>query len=112
MFRTNVGLGLGGGGCALCLPAAASAQQATASGIAGVVRDTSGGVLPGVTVEAASPALIEKTRAVVTDESGQYKIIDLPGGTYTVTFALTGFSTIKREGLELTANFTANVPAE
>jgi hypothetical protein len=92
------------------VPASAHAQGT--SGIAGVVRDTSGGVLPGVTVEAASPGLIEKTRAVVTDESGQYKIIDLPGGTYSVTFTLTGFSTIRREGIELTANFTANVPAE
>src|SRR5947209_8433286 len=82
------------------------------SAIAGVVRDTSGGVLPGVTVEAASTALIEKTRTVTTDESGQYKIIDLPGGTYTVTFALTGFSTVKREAIELTANFTANITAD
>ena len=63
-------------------------------------------------VEASSPALIEKARTVVTDSEGQYKILDLPGGTYTVTFSLTGFSTIKREGLVLTANFTANVAAE
>jgi hypothetical protein len=82
------------------------------SAIAGVVHDTSGAVLPGVTVEASSPALIEKTRTVVTDSEGQYKIVDLPGGTYTVTFALTGFSTVKRDGLVLTANFTANVTAE
>jgi len=82
------------------------------SAIAGVVRDTSGGVLPGVTVEAASPALIEKTRAVITDENGRYNIINLPGGTYTVSFSLTGFSTVKRDGLALTSNFTANVPVE
>jgi hypothetical protein len=88
----------------------ASAQGTSA--IAGVVRDTSGAVLPGVTVEAASPALIEKTRTVVTDSEGQYKLLDLPGGTYTVTFSLTGFSTVKREGLVLTANFTANVAAD
>ena len=71
----------------LFLPSAAHAQ----SGFAGIVKDTSGAVLPGVTVEAASPALIEKTRAVVTDEQGQYKIVDLRPGTYTVTFTLEGF---------------------
>lgn len=99
---------------ALCLwlvllsPIAASAQSA----IAGVVKDTSGAVLPGVTVEAASPVLIEKTRAVVTDGEGQYKIIDLRPGTYTVTFTLTGFNTVRREGVVLSANFTAPVNAE
>ena len=97
-------------GFILGLPGFANAQGTSA--IAGVVRDSSGGVLPGVTVEATSPALIEKTRSVVSDESGRYNIINLPGGTYSVTFSLTGFSTIKREGLELTANFTANVPVE
>ena len=72
-------------GIALALvPVTASAQQA--SGIAGVVRDTSGGVLPGVTVEAASPALIEKVRTVVTDGEGRYNIVDLRPGTYVVTF--------------------------
>jgi hypothetical protein len=96
--------------CVLGVSALASAQGTSA--IAGVVRDTSGAVLPGVTIEASSPALIEKVRTVVSDSEGQYKILDLPGGTYTVTFSLTGFSTIKREGLELTANFTANVVAE
>jgi hypothetical protein len=98
-------------GAALVLvPAMASAQGTSA--IAGVVRDTSGAVLPGVTIEAASPALIEKVRTVVSDTQGEYKILDLPGGTYTVTFTLTGFSTFRREGLELTANFTANVVAD
>ena len=92
-------------------PALASAQSAS-SGIAGVVRDATGGVLPGVTVEAASPALIEKTRSVVTDEQGQYKIVDLRPGVYAVTFTLTGFSTIKRDGIELPAAFTATVNAD
>src|SRR3954470_7619236 len=82
------------------------------SAIAGVVTDTSGAVLPGVTVEAASPVLIEKVRTVVTDGSGQYRIIDLRPGTYTVTFTLTGFNTVKREGVELTGTFTANINAE
>src|SRR5881296_3404776 len=94
----------------LSLPAFASAQAA--SGIAGVVKDPSGAVIPGVTVEAASPALIEKVRTVVSDGEGQYKIVDLRPGTYTVTFTLVGFSTVKREGVELTTGFTAAVNAE
>src|SRR6185436_2064597 len=93
--------------CALW-PTAAHAQQ-TASGIAGTVRDTSGAVLPGVTVEAASPALIEKVRSVVTNGEGRYNIVDLRPGTYVVTFSLTGFSSVRREGIELTAGFTASV---
>ena len=68
--------------------------------------------MPGVTVEAASPALIEKTRTAVTDADGQYRIIDLRPGTYTVTFTLVGFSTVKREGIELTDDFTATVNAD
>jgi hypothetical protein len=88
------------------------AQSATSGSIAGVVRDTSGAVLPGVTVEAASPALIEKIRTVVADNQGQYKIVELRPGTYTVTFTLSGFSVLKREGLELTTGFTATVNAE
>src|SRR5262244_513347 len=92
---------------ALMLPRAASAQQATASGIAGVVRDTSGAVLPGVTVEASSPALIERVRSVVTDGEGRYNIVDLRPGSYVVTFSLTGFNTVKREGVELPSGFTA-----
>jgi hypothetical protein len=80
--------------------------------IAGVVRDTSGAVLPGVTVEAASPALIEKVRTAVSDGTGQYQIINLVPGTYTVTFALPGFNTVKREGIELTGTFTATINAE
>jgi len=82
------------------------------SAIAGVVRDTSGAVIPGVTVEAASPVLIERVRSAITDAQGQYKIVDLRPGTYSVTFTLTGFSTVKREGIELPANFTAPVNAD
>src|SRR5262245_45478822 len=85
---------------------------AFAQSIAGVVRDASGGVMPGVTVEASSPALIEKTRTVVTDGDGQYKIINLVPGTYSVTFTLSGFNTVKRDGIELTGDFTAPVNAE
>ena len=90
------------------LPAAALAQAV----IAGTVKDSSGAVLPGVTVEAASPALIEKVRTAVTDGTGQYRIEDLRPGTYTVTFTLQGFSTFKREGIELTGSFTATINAE
>ena len=90
------------------LPAAAFAQAA----ITGVVKDPSGGVLPGVTVEAASPVLIEKVRSVVSDGTGQYRIVDLRPGTYTVTFTLTGFSLVKREGIELTGTFVATVNAD
>ena len=68
--------------------------QGQSGSIAGVVRDTSGAVLPGVTVEAASPALIEKTRTVVSDGQGRYAIVDLRPGTYSVTFTLTGFSAV------------------
>src|ERR1043166_458640 len=94
--------------CAVFVPAAAYAQAS----IAGVVRDTSGAVLPGVTVEAASPALIEKVRSVVTDGTGQFKIVDLRPGSYNVTFTLPGFNTFKREGIELAGAFTATVNAE
>jgi hypothetical protein len=91
--------------CAVLLPAAASAQAS----ITGVIRDTSGAVLPGVTVEASSEVLIEKTRTAVSDGSGQYRIVDLRPGTYTVTFTLTGFSTVKRAGVELTGALTATI---
>ena len=93
---------------AVMVPAIASAQGA----IAGVVRDASGAVLPGVTVEAASAALIERVRSVVTDGSGQYQVVNLPPGAYSVTFSLAGFNTLKRDGVELTGNFTANVNAD
>jgi hypothetical protein len=88
------------------------ATTATAQTIAGAVRDESGGVLPGVTVEVSSPALIEKVRSVVTDNAGQYRAVALSPGVYTVTFTLTGFSTVKREGIELTGSFTATVNAD
>src|SRR5467141_3733741 len=94
----------------LLLSPSAWAQQA--SGIAGVVKDTSGAVLPGVTVEAASPALIEKVRTVVTDGEGRFSIVDLRPGSYVVTFSLAGFSTIKREGIDLPGGFTATVNAD
>jgi carboxypeptidase family protein len=93
----------------LLLPAVAAAQT---SGIAGEVKDTSGAVLPGVMVEAASAALIERVRSVATDDSGRYNIIQLRPGIYTVTFTLPGFSTVKRENIELTSDFTATINAE
>src|ERR1051325_12154391 len=91
------------------LPPTASLAQTTTGTIAGVVKDTTGAVLPGVSVEAASPALIEKVRVAVTDSEGQYQIVNLRPGTYTVTFTLAGFSPVRREGLELRAGFTASV---
>ena len=90
------------------MPAAAAAQ----SSIAGIVRDASGGVLPGVSVEASSPALIERTRTVTTDAQGRYAIVDLRPGLYKVTFALLGFTTFVRDGIDLPANFTATVNAD
>src|SRR5688500_17716636 len=84
-------------GWTAALPCAAWAQTASSGGIAGDVRDSTGAVLPGVTVEAASPALIEKVRSVVTDGQGQFSIIELRPGAYTVTFSLPGFATVRRE---------------
>src|SRR5690349_22419633 len=88
------------------LPSAAFAQAT----LAGVAKDASGAVLPGVTVEASSPALLEKTRTAITDGTGQYQIVDLRPGTYTVTFTLSGFATSKREGVIVSgpATFTIN----
>src|SRR5215813_8953595 len=86
------------------------AQGQTA--IAGVVKDATGAVLPGVTVEASSPALIERSRTAITDSQGQYRIIDLRPGVYSVTFTLQGFNTFKRDGIELTNTFTAQVNAD
>ncbi len=89
----------------LLVPAAAHAQSA----FTGTVKDTSGAVLPGVTVEAASPVLIEKTRSVITNESGGFRLVDLRPGTYTLTFSLEGFSSVKRDAVELPANFTMTI---
>lgn len=97
-------------GMAMLAPCGAFAQQA--GGIAGIVRDESGGVLPGVTVEAASPVLIEKVRTAVSDGEGRYSITDLRPGTFTVTFSLAGFNTFIRDGVGLTAGFTASVNAD
>src|SRR5215510_5621772 len=91
--------------------APANAQVSNAS-LAGTVRDATGALLPGVTIEATSQALIERVRVGVTDDLGQYRIIELRPGTYTVTFTLPGCSTLKVEGLELTAGFTATVNGE
>ena len=93
---------------AVLMPAIAFAQAS----IVGTARDASGAVLPGVTVEASSPALIEKTRSVVTNGVGQYSIQDLRPGTYSVTFTLQGFSPVKRDGIELTGSFIATVNAD
>jgi hypothetical protein len=93
----------------LLFPWPALAQDAA---ITGVVTDASGAVLPGVTVEASSGVLTEKVRAVVTDNTGQYRIVALPPGSYALTFALPGFSTIKREGVQLSGAMTATVSVE
>jgi hypothetical protein len=93
----------------LLLSHGAMAQSVATGTISGTVRDASGAVLPGVTVEAASPALIEKVRSAVTDGQGVYRVIDLRPGTYSVTFTLAGFNTLRRENVELTTGFTATV---
>jgi hypothetical protein len=91
----------------LVLAPAAFAQEGQ---ITGSVRDTSDAVMPGVTVEVTSPALIEKIRSAVTDTNGQYRITSLPVGTYTVTFKLAGFTTQQRDNIVLTSGFTAPLP--
>ena len=96
---------------AVCGLAGASSAFAQAA-ITGVVKDASGAVLPGVTVEAASPALIEKVRTAVSDGTGQYRIVDLRPGSYDVTFSLTGFNTVKREGVILSGSATVLVNAD
>ncbi|HYR42598.1 MAG TPA: carboxypeptidase-like regulatory domain-containing protein, partial [Terriglobia bacterium] len=90
----------------------AIATAQTGAALTGIVADSSGAVLPGVMVEARSPALIEQLRSAVTDESGRYRIVDLRPGTYTVTFALPGFTTVTREGIELSGTFIATVNVE
>jgi hypothetical protein len=87
------------------LPGVAAGQSA----FAGIVRDTSGAVIPGVTIEAASPVLIEKVRTAITDSNGAYRIVDLRPGLYTLTFSLAGFNTQVREGVDLPSNFTATI---
>jgi len=97
---------------ATLVPVAVYAQAVTGASIAGTVKDSSGAVLPAVTVEAASSALIEKVRTAVTDSTGQYKIENLRPCTYTVTFTLSGFNTVKREGVVLEGSFVAAVNAD
>ena len=96
----------------LALGVAASGSAQTLGTIAGTVKDATGAVLPGVSVEVSSPALIEKVRSVTTDGAGAYAVVSLPVGTYAVSFTLPGFGTIKREGVEVLANFTAAINAE
>src|SRR5438067_3588922 len=79
--------------------AAAASMASAQSIIAGVARDTSSAVLPGVTVEASSDVLIERSRTVTTDGDGRYSIVDLRPGTYSITFTLAGFNTFKRDGV-------------
>src|SRR3989442_1313712 len=93
----------------LLLAGVARAQDAA---IAGIVKDTSGAVLPGVTVTATSPVLIEQQRVATTDGDGRYAITQLRPGVYTITFNLQGFAAVVRQGVNLTAGFTANVEAE
>src|SRR5690349_2084193 len=99
-------------GFGIILGATSGFAQGSVGAFSGVVRDTSGAVLPGVTVEASSDALIEKVRSVITDGQGQYKIIDLRPGAYVLTFSLAGFSTVRREGLVLTSGTTVPYNAE
>ena len=94
---------------ALALLAICSSSAYAQSAFTGVVKDATGGVLPGVTVEASSPALIEKTKTTVTDAKGQYRVVELRPGVYSLTFTLAGFGTVRREGLELVASFTATI---
>src|SRR4051812_21238353 len=94
------------------LPSAVGAQSGTTGAITGVVGDATGAVLPGVTVEASSPALIERVRTATTDDRGRYFIGELRPGTYSVTFTLPGFNTVRREGLELSTGFTATVSVD
>src|SRR4051812_24393000 len=96
----------------LIISTTAHAQSLSSGTLGGVARDQSGALLPGVTVEAASPALIEKVRTAVSDDQGVYRIVDLRPGVYAITFTLPGFGTFRREGVELTTGFTATVSAE
>src|SRR5689334_602701 len=93
-------------GLSVATPASAQADRAS---ISGLVTDSSGAVLPGVTVEASSPVLIEQSRSVVSDGAGRYAIVDLRPGTYTVSFTLPGFKNVRREGIILEGAFAAQV---
>src|SRR5215212_2515669 len=95
-------------GLVLLIPSSAFAQAS----LTGVVRDSSGGVMPGVTVEASSPVLIEKVRSTTTDSAGLYRIVDLRPGIYTLTFSLPGFTTVQREGVQLSGTITVTISAE
>src|SRR5687768_12183870 len=95
-------------GLFLLVPLVAQAQAT----LAGVVRDASGAVLPGVTVEASSPVLIEKSRTAVTDGTGRYQVVGLFAGTYTVSYSLAGFSTVRRDGVELSGSLVATIDVE
>src|SRR5262245_24012178 len=99
---------------ALCLmlTSASVRAQSIRPSVTGVVTDPSGAVLPGVTVEVTSPALIEKVRSAVTDGGGTFRITELESGTYTITFTLPGFNTVKREGVALSGSTTTTVNAE
>src|SRR6266516_2615111 len=100
-----VNLGFGAALLTIIFPCIVAAQ----SQITGAVKDESSGLLPGVTVEAASPVLIEQSRSAVTDSEGRYRIVDLRPGTYKLTFSLTGFSTLVKDGVDLPANFTSTI---
>src|SRR5688572_1965686 len=88
----------------VALPATVYAQGAVLATVTGIVQDSSGAVLPGVTVEVSSPVLIERVRSAVTDSTGRYRLINLPAGTYTLTSTLPGFNTARREGIELSGS--------
>ena len=107
-MRKLVVVGLSAFASLFVFPLAAHAQGS----ITGAVKDPSGAVLPGVTVEVASPALIEQSRSAVSDSNGNYRIVDLPPGTYSVTFTLTGFKTVRREGVIIQGTFNATVSPE
>ena len=97
---------------AVAIPRDVRGQGAVQASIAGVVRDSSGAVLPGVTVEASSPVLIEKSRSAISDGTGRYRIVGLTPGAYTLTFTLQGFNTVRREGIVLTGSLTATIDVE
>src|SRR5437867_5672255 len=105
MSRRSLAITLLAAACVALFPGTVRGQSA----MAGIVKDTSGAVLPGVTVEVSSDVLIEKTRSVITNGQGQYTIVDLRPGVYSMTFTLPGRSLFKRDGIELPANFTATI---